>query len=59
MEAFQDLIVMVLSLSLFPVILIQVWGIFIAITQLIDYKEVTAKMLFVLILVQLFRLIMV
>lgn len=59
MEAFQDLIVIVLCLSLFAVMLIQVWGIFIAITQSIDYKQVTAKMLFVLILVELFRLLMV
>ncbi len=36
MEAFQDLIVIVLCLSLFAVMLIQVWGIFIAISQSID-----------------------
>ncbi|MBK1989038.1 phosphate-starvation-inducible PsiE family protein [Sphaerospermopsis aphanizomenoides BCCUSP55] len=59
MEAFQDLIVIVLCLALFAVMLIQVWGIFVAITQSIDYKQVTAKMLFVLILVELFRLLMV
>ncbi|MBD2294824.1 phosphate-starvation-inducible PsiE family protein [Anabaena sphaerica FACHB-251] len=59
MEAFQDLIVIVLCLALFAVMLIQLWGIFIAITQSLGYKELTSKMLFVLILVELFRLLMV
>jgi uncharacterized membrane protein (DUF373 family) len=59
MEAFQDLIVIVLCLGLFAVMLIQLWGIFVAITQTLDYKVITAKILFVLILVELFRLLMV
>lgn len=59
MEAFQDLIVIVLCLGLFAVMLIQMWGILIALTQPLDYKSVTAKILFVLILVELFRLLMV
>ncbi|BAY41001.1 hypothetical protein NIES2111_53910 [Nostoc sp. NIES-2111] len=59
MEAFQDLLVIVLCLALFAVMLIQLWGIFIAITQALDYKHITAKILFILILVELFRLLMV
>jgi uncharacterized membrane protein (DUF373 family) len=59
MEAFQDLIVIVLCLGLFAVMLMQLWGIFLALTQPLDYKQVTAKILFVLILVELFRLLMV
>jgi uncharacterized membrane protein (DUF373 family) len=59
MEAFQDLIVIVLCLGLFAVMFLQLWGIITAITQGIDYKEITAKILFVLILVELFRLLMV
>ena len=59
MEAFQDLIVIVLCLGLFAVMLIQLWGIAIALMQPLDYKHVTAKILFVLILVELFRLLMV
>ncbi|MBD2167884.1 phosphate-starvation-inducible PsiE family protein [Calothrix membranacea FACHB-236] len=59
MEAFQDLIVIVLCLGLFAVMLLQLWGILIAITQQLDYKIVTAKILFILILVELFRLLMV
>jgi uncharacterized membrane protein (DUF373 family) len=59
MEAFQDLIVIILCLGLFAVMLIQLWGILIALTQPLDYKHVTAKILFVLILVELFRLLMV
>jgi uncharacterized membrane protein (DUF373 family) len=59
MEAFQDLIVIVLCLALFAVMLIQLWGIFISLMHSLDYKQVTAKMLFLLILVELFRLLMV
>ena len=59
MEAFQDLIVIVLCLGLFAVMLIQLWGIFIALIQPQDYQQVTAKILFILILVELFRLLMV
>ncbi|MDB9374449.1 phosphate-starvation-inducible PsiE family protein [Nodularia sphaerocarpa] len=59
MEAFQDLIVIVLCFGLFAVMLIQLWGIFIAITQSVDYKLVTAKFLFVLIMVELFRLLII
>ncbi|MBD2568440.1 phosphate-starvation-inducible PsiE family protein [Anabaena lutea] len=59
MEAFQDLIVIFLCLALFAVMLVQLWGIFISLTHSLDYKQVTAKMLFVLILVELFRLLMI
>lgn len=59
MEAFQDLIVMVLCLALFAVMLIQLWGIFVAISNSLNYKELTSKILFVLILVELFRLLIV
>ncbi|MBD2251267.1 phosphate-starvation-inducible PsiE family protein [Nostoc parmelioides] len=59
MEAFQDLLVIILCLALFAVMLIQLWGIFVAITQSLDYKYITAKILFILILVELFRLLMV
>ncbi|WGV26595.1 phosphate-starvation-inducible PsiE family protein [Halotia branconii] len=59
MEAFQDLIVIVLCLILFAVMVIQLWGILIALVQPLDFQEVTAKILFVLILVELFRLLMV
>ncbi|MBD2343388.1 phosphate-starvation-inducible PsiE family protein [Anabaena subtropica] len=59
MEAFQDLLVIVLCLVLFVVMLIQLWGIFMALTQPLNYKVVTAKILFILILVELFRLLMV
>jgi len=59
MEAFQDILVIVMCLTLFAVMIIQIWGIFIALTQTLDYKYVTAKLLFVLILVELFRLLMI
>ncbi|MBW4666873.1 MAG: phosphate-starvation-inducible PsiE family protein [Cyanomargarita calcarea GSE-NOS-MK-12-04C] len=59
MEAFQDLIVIALCFGLFGVMLIQLCGIFKALIHTIDYKEITAKILFILILVELFRLLMV
>ncbi len=59
MEAFQDLLVIVLCFALFTFMVIELWGIFIAITQPLSYKQVTAKILFVLILVELFRLLIV
>ncbi|WP_414575747.1 phosphate-starvation-inducible PsiE family protein [Anabaena sp. CCY 9402-a] len=59
MEAFQDLLVIILCLALFAVMVVQLWGIFIAITQQVNYKILTSKVLFVLILVELFRLLMV
>ncbi len=59
MEAFCDLIVIILCVSLFALMVIQLWGIFVALTQSLDYKQVTAKILFILILVELFRLLMV
>jgi uncharacterized membrane protein (DUF373 family) len=59
MDAFQDLIVIALCFGLFGVMLIQLWGMFRALTHAIDYKEMTAKILFILILVELFRLLMV
>ncbi|MBE9007981.1 phosphate-starvation-inducible PsiE family protein [Fortiea sp. LEGE XX443] len=59
MEAFQDILVIVLCLTIFAVMIIQIWGIFIALTQTLDYKYVTAKILFVLILVELFRLLVI
>ncbi|MEC4818457.1 MAG: phosphate-starvation-inducible PsiE family protein [Scytonema sp. PMC 1069.18] len=59
MEAFQDLIVILLCFGLFAFMLIQLWGIFTALMQPLDYQQVTAKILFILILVELFRLLMV
>ncbi|TAE60894.1 MAG: hypothetical protein EAZ87_04210 [Nostocales cyanobacterium] len=59
MEAFQDLIVIILCVALFAVMLVQLWGIFVAITNSLDYKELTSKIIFVLILVELFRLLVV
>lgn len=59
METFQDLIVMVLCASMFAVMLLQLWGIFRALSQSLDYKQVTAQILFILILVELFRLLVV
>ena len=59
METFCDLIVISLCFCLFAVMLVKLWGIFHAILHSVDYKQVTAKMLFILILVELFRLLMV
>ena len=59
METFCDLIVISLCFCLFAVMVVQLWGIFKAILLSVDYQQVTAKMLFILILVELFRLLVV
>jgi len=59
MEAFQDLIVIVLCLGIFAYMVIELWQIFTDIVVPLDHQQVTAKILFLLILVELFRLLMV
>jgi uncharacterized membrane protein (DUF373 family) len=59
METFCDLVVISLCFCLFAVMVVKLWGIFQDILRSVDYKEVTAKMLFILILVELFRLLVV
>ncbi|NMG20651.1 phosphate-starvation-inducible PsiE family protein [Brasilonema bromeliae] len=59
MEAFQDLIVIVLCLGLFAIMVMQLWVFFTTLEIPVDFKHVTAKILFILILVELFRLLMV
>jgi uncharacterized membrane protein (DUF373 family) len=57
MEAFQDLIVIVLCLGLFEIMILQTWAVFTKLEMPFDFKEVAAKILFILILVELFRLL--
>ncbi|MGH7999285.1 MAG: phosphate-starvation-inducible PsiE family protein [Brasilonema sp.] len=59
MEAFQDLIVIVLCLGLFMIMVMQLWVFFTTLEIPVDFKHVTAKILFILILVELFRLLVV
>ncbi len=59
MEAFQDLIVIILGLSLFAIMVMQMWSLLTNLGMSADFKNVTAKILFILILVELFRLLMV
>ncbi len=59
MEAFQDLIVIFICFGLFGVMVIQLWGMFSFLVQPVDFQKVTAKILFLLILVELFRLLVI
>ncbi|KAB8318730.1 hypothetical protein SD81_007135 [Tolypothrix campylonemoides VB511288] len=59
MEAFQDLIVIVLCLGLFAYMVMELWQIFSSLMLPLNHQHVTAKILFLLILVELFRLLMV
>ncbi|ARV63307.1 hypothetical protein BZZ01_29525 [Nostocales cyanobacterium HT-58-2] len=59
MEAFQDLIVIVLCFGLFVIMVMQLWSFFTTLEIPVDFKHVTAKILFILILVELFRLLIV
>lgn len=57
MEAFQDLIVIFLCVGLFCVMVLQLLEIFHSLIQPVDFQKTTAHILFVLILVELFRLL--
>jgi len=59
METFCDIIVIALCFCLFAVMIIKLWGIFNDILYSFNYQLITAQMLFILILVELFRLLMV
>jgi uncharacterized membrane protein (DUF373 family) len=59
MEAFQDLIVILLCLGLFAIMVMQLWALLTTLQIPVDFKIVTAKILFILILVELFRLLVV
>ena len=59
LETIQDLIVVSLCLGLFCVMVIQLRGIFLLMLPPIDFHAVTADILFVLILVELFRLLII
>jgi uncharacterized membrane protein (DUF373 family) len=59
MEVFQDVIVMLLCISLFCTMAIQLWEMFSALLRPVDFKQVTADILFLLILVELFRLLII
>ncbi len=57
MEAFQDLIVIVLCVGLFTVMVMELWVLFATLRMPIDFQTITDKILFILILVELFRLL--
>lgn len=59
MDFFQDLIVICLCVSLFCIMLSKLMGVFGALLTPLDFKKVTADVLFILILVELFRLLVI
>lgn len=59
MEAFQDLIVIFLCLGLFAVMVIQLGEMFSSLVHPVQFNKVTEKILFLLILVELFRLLVI
>lgn len=59
LETIQDLIVVSLCIGLFCVMVIQLRGIFLLMLPPIDFHAVTADILFLLILVELFRLLII
>ena len=52
MEAFQDLIVIVLCFGLFAYMVMELWEIFTQFKLPLNHQQVTAKILFLLILVE-------
>ena len=59
LETVQDLIVVSLCIGLFCVMLIQLRGIFLLMLPPVNFHAVTADILFLLILVELFRLLII
>ena len=57
MDAFQDLIVIFLCVGMFCVMVIQLWELFSSLLHRVDFRQVTSQILFLLILVELFRLL--
>ena len=59
LESVQDLIVVSLCIGLFCVMVIQLRAMFISLLPPLHFREVTADILFLLILVELFRLLVI
>lgn len=59
LETIQDLIVVSLCMGLFAVMVLQLWETFSTMFQQLHFHEVTADILFLLILVELFRLLII
>ncbi|MUG92631.1 hypothetical protein F7734_09265 [Scytonema sp. UIC 10036] len=57
LEFFQDIIVISLCLGLFCVMLIRLGAMFFSLVHPLDLREITSDILFILILVELFRLL--
>ncbi|GAA6622405.1 phosphate-starvation-inducible PsiE family protein [Scytonema sp. NUACC26] len=57
LEFFQDIIVISLCLGLFCVMLIRLGAMFFSLIHPLDLREITSDILFILILVELFRLL--
>lgn len=59
LENFQDFIVISLCVGLFCVMLIRLGEMFLSLLKPIDFQAITADILFILILVELFRLLII
>ncbi len=59
LEAVQDLIIISLCIGLFGVMVLQLQAMYISILPPLDFPAVTADILFILILVELFRLLII
>ena len=59
LEKFQDFMVRSLCIGLFCVMLIRLGEMFLSLLQPLNFKAITADILFILILVELFRLLII
>ena len=59
MEAFQDVIVLLLCLELLLNMTIKLWGVYTALLAPVDFQGITSEILLLLILVELFRLLII
>ncbi|NJK38317.1 MAG: hypothetical protein HC825_03880 [Oscillatoriales cyanobacterium RM1_1_9] len=59
LETVQDLIVISLCIGLFCFMMLQLWAMFLSLLPPLAFEDVTADILFLLILVELFRLLII
>lgn len=59
LEAIQNFIVIALSIALFCIMAIRLWDLFLSLIVPLKFQNVTSDILFILILVELFRLLII
>ncbi|MBD2099980.1 phosphate-starvation-inducible PsiE family protein [Leptolyngbya sp. FACHB-261] len=59
LENFQDLIVISLCVGLFSTMVLKLWAVFVSLLHPVNFQAISSEILFILILVELFRLLII